>query len=84
MIVPLKGPTGRATGYLSVHLDITAAVESHVALDERTRLLHNVLDNFPGGIAVYDKSLRMVICNDRQKELLEYPEHLFAKGSPTL
>src|SRR5690242_11910423 len=53
-------------------------------LRERIRLLEAVLDNFPGGISLFDKNLRMVLCNEQQKRLLEYPPHLFASGYPTL
>lgn len=53
-------------------------------LVERARLLEAVVDNFPGGISVFDKDLRMVLCNDQQKQMLEYPDSLFADGYPTL
>ncbi len=53
-------------------------------LAERARLLEVVVDNFPGGISVFDKDLRMVLCNEQQKRLLEYPDDLFANGYPTL
>ncbi len=53
-------------------------------LRERVRLLEAVLDNFPGGISLFDRNLQMVLCNEQQKRLLEYPEHLFASGWPTL
>ena len=53
-------------------------------LIERTRLLEAVVDNFPGGISVFDKDLRMVLCNEQQKRLLEYPDDLFAHGYPSL
>ncbi len=53
-------------------------------LRERIRLLEAVVDNFPGGISLFDKNLRMVLCNGQQKKLLDYPEHLFASGCPTL
>lgn len=84
LIVPLIDSGGRVKGYISVRLDITSAVKSHIDLDERNRLLNGVLENFPGGIAVYDTDLRMTVCNERQKELLEYPDHLFSNGMPTL
>ena len=51
---------------------------------ERIRLLEAVLDNFPGGISLFDKDLRLVLCNQQQKQLLDYPQYLFASGSPTL
>jgi diguanylate cyclase (GGDEF)-like protein len=53
-------------------------------LIERTRLLEAVVDNFPGGISVFDRNLRMVLCNEQQKRLLEYPDELFANGYPSL
>lgn len=53
-------------------------------LRERTRLLEAVIENFPGGISLFDKDLRMVLCNTRQRQLLEYPEGLFANGFPSL
>lgn len=53
-------------------------------LRERVRLLEAVVDNFPGGISLFDRNLQLVLCNAQQKRLLEYPEHLFASGCPTL
>src|SRR5437762_13309344 len=53
-------------------------------LQEQVRLLKAVVDNFPGGISVFDKDLKMVLCNDQQKRLLDYPDNMFASGYPTL
>jgi diguanylate cyclase (GGDEF)-like protein len=54
------------------------------ALTERTRLLEAVVANFPGGISVFDKNLRMILCNEPQRRLLDYPDDLFARGYPSL
>jgi diguanylate cyclase (GGDEF)-like protein len=54
------------------------------SLHERIRLLEAVIDNFPGGISLFDNELRLVLCNEQQKRLLEYPDDLFASGYPTL
>lgn len=51
---------------------------------ERIDLLTAVIDNFPGGLSLFDRDLKMVLCNRQQKEMLEYPDSLFANGSPTL
>jgi diguanylate cyclase (GGDEF)-like protein len=51
-------------------------------LQERARLLEAVMDNFPGGLLLFDKDLRLVLCNDQQRQLLEYPDELFASGNP--
>lgn len=53
-------------------------------LEERVRLLEAIVENFPGGISLFDTDLRMVVCNEQQKRMLDYPDHLFAGGCPTL
>lgn len=53
-------------------------------LRERIRLLEAVIENFPGGLSLFDKNLEMVLCNDQQKAMLEYPTELFGNGNPTL
>lgn len=54
------------------------------ALEDRVRLLEAVIDNFPGGLLLLDKDLNVVLCNEQQKTLLEYPPDLFANGNPRL
>jgi diguanylate cyclase (GGDEF)-like protein len=63
---------------------LPASNELVECLRERIRLLEAVVDNFPGGISLFDNDLRMVLCNEQQKQLLEYPDSLFAGGYPTL
>jgi diguanylate cyclase (GGDEF)-like protein len=53
-------------------------------LRERVRLLEAVLENFPGGISLFDDNLQMVVCNAQQKALLEYPDKLMADGYPSM
>jgi len=53
-------------------------------LQERVRLLEAVFSNFPGGISLFDKTMRMVLCNEQQRKLLDYPDSLFEGGCPTL
>ena len=53
-------------------------------LRERIRMLEAVIENFPGGISLYDSNNQMVLCNDQQKALLDYPDELFYSGFPTL
>ena len=59
-------------------------LESFEKLIERTKLLEELIDNFPGGLSLFDREFRMVLCNEQQKQLLDYPEDLFANGFPTL
>ena len=78
-------------GWVATHDDITerqrlkAELEqNHKLLSERTSLLQAIVDNFPGGIGFFDPELRVVVCNDRAKAILDLPESLFANGPPLL
>ena len=53
-------------------------------LRERVRMLEAVIENFPGGISLYDAEGKMILCNAQQRALLDYPDELFAHGMPTL
>ncbi len=70
--VPLSGG-----GFLTTYFDVT---------DQRRRT-HQVavlVDNFPGGIALFDKNLDMVVCNTRLKAMLDYPDALFDQRNPNI
>lgn len=69
------GPLAQAVNHIGNYVD---------GLRERMRLLEAVIENFPGGISLFDRDFRMVLCNEQQKTLLEYPEHLFSSGYPTM
>ena len=56
--------------------------ENNNLLSERTSRLQTIIDNFPGGISFLDRHLRIVVCNEKAKELLDLPESLFSAGSP--
>lgn len=60
------------------------APQTAQALEDRVKLLEAVIDNFPGGLLVLDQDLNVVLCNEQQKALLEYPPELFANGNPRL
>ncbi len=84
LILPLKGRAKKITGFLSFQIDITKSVDLHIGLQERNELLHAVIESFPGGLTVFDRDLSIILINEKQKQLLEYPEELFSGGPPTL
>ncbi len=51
---------------------------------EENALLHAVIDNFPGGLSLVDKNLKLVFCNKTLRDMLDYPQSLFAFGTPSL
>ena len=42
--------------------------------------LHLVLDNMPGALVYTDAELRLVVCNDRFKEMYWVPQELLQPG----
>jgi diguanylate cyclase (GGDEF)-like protein/PAS domain S-box-containing protein len=46
--------------------------------------LRTVIDNMPGGVSMFDANLEMIACNDKMRELLDFPDELFADGLPSL
>jgi diguanylate cyclase (GGDEF)-like protein len=54
------------------------------SLEDENELLRAVVDNFPGGLQLIDKNLKLVFCNDTLKRMLDYPQSLFAFGNPGL
>jgi diguanylate cyclase (GGDEF)-like protein len=52
-------------------------------LQARIATLEAVIENFPGGICLYDGELRLALCNRGQRELLELPDALL-DGRPTI
>jgi diguanylate cyclase (GGDEF)-like protein len=59
-------------------------LDTLVALRQRVALLEDVVENYPGGLLLFDKDLRLVFCNQNQKKMLDYPDELFANGPPSI
>lgn len=76
------GPEARGGSKVSIKLPIE--YQSPRQLRDRIRLLEAVIDNFPGGLMLFDQDLQLVFCNEQQHALLEYPEMLFENGNPSL
>ncbi len=59
-------------------------MKSNHELTVENGILHEIIEHFPGGVIAYDHNLRLVVCNGKQKALLNYPPELFDFGMPTL
>jgi len=46
--------------------------------------LQTIVENLPSGVTLFDENLRMLICNERFKDLLKFPDDLFVNGLPNL
>lgn len=63
--------------------DLEDAVQSRTAeLRDKNRMLDVVLGTISHGITLFDTDLRLVMCNQRFIELLEYPADFSTPGTP--
>ena len=76
-VVQVRGVSLPDGGFLTTYQDVTKQ-HQHVSQ------LQALLDNFPGGISLFDKDLKMVLINEQNKEMNDYAEELFKDGLPTL
>src|SRR5690606_17573963 len=75
-------------GWIVTHEDITQDVESQWMADLREKTLaeqgtrfQEALAHMPHGLSMYGPDRRLVICNDRYRELYDMPEELTRVGT---
>jgi len=71
-------------GYLGVAVDVTEGRQAEAALTRRNAVLQALIDNFPGGITLFDGEQNMTACNEEFKRLFAFPDALFTDGLPSL
>ncbi|MEO0543137.1 MAG: PAS-domain containing protein [Pseudomonadota bacterium] len=76
-VLEVRGHPLKCGGFVTTYLDATEQ-------RQRVRQLEALLNNFPGGISLFDRHLNMVLCNDELKRLLDYPEEMFDGRMPTM
>ena len=76
-VIEVRGFPIEGGGFVSIYSDVTEQ-------RKKTNQLEAIVSHFPGGICLFDEDMRMVQHNAKLKELLDYPEALFADGPPNL
>jgi class 3 adenylate cyclase/PAS domain-containing protein len=71
-----------AGGTVTVMTDITEQKQAEQDLAKSEAQLHVALDNMPGALVYTDENLKIVICNNRFREMYTVPEELLQPGSP--
>ena len=69
-------------GTVTVMTDITELKQAEADLAAGEAQLHVALDNMPGALVYTDDDLRIVVCNDRFKEMYTAPAALLQPGQP--
>jgi len=57
---------------------------TEVDLRARVGLFEALVERFPGGVALFDRDLRLVFGNSTLKEMLGFPEELSTAAAPTM
>lgn len=77
IVIPRFDRAGKIDRFITISTDITA-------IREQAQTLQAMIDNFPGGITLIDRELRLVTSNRLYRMLLELPDDLFDSGAPML
>lgn len=77
IVIPRFDRAGEIDRFITISTDITA-------IHEQAQTLQAMIDNFPGGIALIDRNLRLAASNRLYQTLLDLPDDLFAAGAPKL
>jgi class 3 adenylate cyclase/PAS domain-containing protein len=68
-------------GTVTVMTDITEQKQAEQDLADKQAQLHVALDNMPGALVHTDGHLKIVVCNDRFREMYLVPPELLQSGS---
>jgi len=72
-MAPEYGGDGKVTGALTIWFDITERKRAEAALEESSRLLHNVLQGIPDPVWMKDADGVYVVCNQGVARLFNMP-----------
>ncbi|MDB5944010.1 MAG: Signal transduction histidine kinase, partial [Ramlibacter sp.] len=73
----LSAQAAGEAGYVGVTLDITEQVAAQEKLRASNVLLKAMLANLPCGISVFGRDFELLIDNQKFRQLMDLPEHLF-------
>jgi len=74
IVIPRFDAAGAIDHFVTISTDITEIRGQAITLEA-------MIDNFPGGIALVDRDLRLVACNKLYRTLLDLPDILFVGGA---
>lgn len=72
---------GQFAGYRGTGSLITERKDVEERIQQQNHMLSTIIDNFPGGISMFDADLRLAAHNEQFKKLLDFPDSLFEKES---
>ncbi|WP_279359721.1 putative bifunctional diguanylate cyclase/phosphodiesterase [Methylobacterium indicum] len=79
---PVVGPDGTFSGWRGICAEVPEPAGAEPGFAERARRCETVLDGLPVGISVFDPELRLILVNDRLRDIFGLPEELLRLGTP--
>ncbi len=79
--IPLRNETGEVMAGMAVAQNITERVERERELEESRARYRTLVDNFPGGVVLYDRDLRVVAGGGTEFERVDW-DPIAAAGEP--
>jgi len=70
---------GKISGFVTTYTDITEQKRNADRIAHQNQVLQAIIDNFPGGISLFDGNLRLVASNPRMQQLLDFPDSLMQR-----
>lgn len=82
-ITAQHGSDGRPSGYLGIAVDISDRLQAEARLQAQHAVLQNILSHLPVGVSLIDRDLNFIAVNQRLRDILDFPNHLFADRPPS-
>lgn len=83
-VTAVHDAAGEIAGYLGMAVDVTARENALAELQKQTARMQTIIEHIPGGVSLIDRELNFIAANDELKRILDFPDSLFAAGSPSL
>lgn len=74
---------GRITGYLGIAIDISERLQAEAEGQRQHAQLQTILAHLPVGVSLIDRDLKFTAANQRLRDILDFPDELFAAGPPS-
>lgn len=69
-------------GFINTYTDITSRKRAEAEAEQMGAVLKATLEHMADGIRVFDKDLRLVVCNQKALDMFGYPQEYGEAGTP--
>ena len=74
-------PLDEGKGWVTIHNDVTQGAAAEAVLGKQHRLFETALSNMAQGLLMLDADLRLIVCNDRYRTIVDLPPEVARPGA---